>query len=379
VLTTTQAVTPVYNAGVYNAGVVQRMLQEGPVLLFGAGQLGRRLLALLRSKGLEATAFLDNSRAGEQVDGIPVIGPAEAALRYGSRGVFVTASYRPATSSGMSAMRHQLLDLGCAQVIPFPWVLWALQGGSHFLWDQPGNMDRSYNEVEAAARLFHDAKSRSLFRRQMAFRETADADLLPPLSGDHPQYFPPWITPSDLECFVDCGAYTGDSLAPLLSWNPDFARAVAFEADPATFARLREFTRSSGLEVRVDCRQLAVSASAGLLRFSANGQSNAALAADGDVEVRAVPLDSELEGLTPTFIKMDIEGAEMDALLGARETIRRCQPVLAICVYHRQDDLWRIPLFLRELMPDAALFLRAYCLDAMETVCYAVPRNRLAS
>lgn len=362
----------------YNAETVRRVLRESPILLFGAGKLGRQILALLRTNGLETTAFLDNRRAGETMEGLPVIGPAEGALRYGSRAVFVTTSWRPTTTGGMSEMRRQLLDLGCATVMPFPWILWALNGPSHYLWDQPSNLDREYTAIEEAAQLFHDGESRSLFRRQVAFRETADADLLPPLA-QHPQYFPEFLEPSERECFIDCGAFTGDSLAALIDWNPGFERAIAFEADPATFSKLREFTRSAGIEARVDCRQLAVSAASGVLRFSANGESGAALREDGDIEVGTVALDAELRGLEPTFLKMDIEGAETDALLGARETIRKAQPVLAICVYHRQNDLWRIPLLMRELMPGAAIFLRSYFLDGLDTVCYAVPRNRLRS
>ena len=88
-------------------------------------------------------------------------------------------------------------------------------------------------------------------------------------------------------------------------------------------------------------------------------------------EVRA------LEELGPTFIKLDIEGFEIDALHGGRKTIERNAPVLAICVYHRQDHLWRIPLLLSELRNDYAFFLRPHNEEGWDLVCYAVPRARL--
>ena len=237
--------------GNYHADAVRRALRQSPVLLFGAGTAGRQIQNLLRANGIEVTAFLDNHRVGETVDGIAILGPAEGALRFGSRGVFVTTSWRPATSGGMSAMRHQLLDLGCENVMPFPWILWAFGGPAHYLWDNPAKMESERNGIAAAAELFEDNLSRDLFRCHVAFRETANADLLPPLAT-HPQYFPEFLAPVENECFIDCGAYTGDTLQPLLEWNPEFTRAVSFEADPATFSKLQQYTRDAGLADRVE-------------------------------------------------------------------------------------------------------------------------------
>jgi hypothetical protein len=80
-----------------------------------------------------------------------------------------------------------------------------------------------------------------------------------------------------------------------------------------------------------------------------------------------------------SFIKMDIEGAELDAIRGARKTIRRDHPVLAACTYHQQDHLWRVPLLLQDVLPEAAIFLRAHRADGFDVVAYAVPPSRLAA
>jgi hypothetical protein len=78
-----------------------------------------------------------------------------------------------------------------------------------------------------------------------------------------------------------------------------------------------------------------------------------------------------------TFIKMDIEGAEYDALLGAAKVIQRDRPILAICVYHTQSDIWRIPLLIHEMLPEHLLYLRAYEGDGFQTVMYAIPPERV--
>ena len=88
-------------------------------------------------------------------------------------------------------------------------------------------------------------------------------------------------------------------------------------------------------------------------------------------------LDQVAAGERPTFIKLDVEGDELAALRGGRRTLEESQPVVAVCVYHRPEDLWSIPLFLHEALPAHSLFLRAHAWDGFELVAYAIPQARL--
>jgi hypothetical protein len=88
-------------------------------------------------------------------------------------------------------------------------------------------------------------------------------------------------------------------------------------------------------------------------------------------------LDDLLPSTIPTFIKMDIEGAEPDALRGASKLIAEHTPVLAICLYHAQEHLWQIPLLLQSLNSTYNFYLRRYADECWEIVCYAVPKSRL--
>lgn len=132
------------------------------------------------------------------------------------------------------------------------------------------------------------------------------------------------------------------------------------------------------LRERVSLRAEAVGARRGRVRFNATGTAAAAVGM-GDAEVPVVALDEALVGEEVTFLKMDIAGAEIDALQGAGALIRERRPVLAICAYHLQDHLWRVPLTIREIAPDYRLFLRAHNREGYDLVCYAVPPHRLAS
>ena len=72
---------------------------------------------------------------------------------------------------------------------------------------------------------------------------------------------------------------------------------------------------------------------------------------------------------------MDIEGAELDALIGARRTLVRDRPILAIAAYHRASDLWTIPRLIKSIVPEYDLHLRRYAEDCWELVCYAIPSS----
>jgi hypothetical protein len=89
-----------------------------------------------------------------------------------------------------------------------------------------------------------------------------------------------------------------------------------------------------------------------------------------------VDLDSAVDAPV-TFLKMDIEGAEQSALRGAEKTIKKHRPILAVCVYHKVEDIWEIPTYIHNIMPDYKLYLRHYTHSATETVCYGVPPERV--
>lgn len=366
----------------FEARAVARALHERPVVIFGAGKLGKSVAERLRGAGVALHAFADNNPDlwGRSVDAIEVLRPEDAARLYADNSVFVIAVWHPTHSGGMCGIERQLRDLGCHQVIPFVHAFWAFPEASlpYYLWDLPSKIEPEWDAIHQAHQLFADDASRAEFVAQLEFRLTADSRVLRGVET-HPQYFPEFLKPNPAECFIDCGAYDGDSIDSFLNWSGGrFQRIIAFEADPECFGKLEQFTASRPeIGARLVKEPLAVAARSGIVRFHATGQAGAAISEQGEIQVRSVALDDIVQREEPTFIKMDIEGAEPDALRGARETIWRTQPILAICVYHLQNHLWRLPLLMRELLPEARLFLRSYCMDGLDTVCYAVPEHRL--
>lgn len=109
-----------------------------------------------------------------------------------------------------------------------------------------------------------------------------------------------------------------------------------------------------------------------MLPFLTGQMENCAISEDGDTAIQVTSIDRSLKGKEVTFIKMDIEGSEMEALIGSGDTIKRYKPKLAICVYHRPGDIVDIPQKILELCPGYRLYLRHYSYVDTETVLYAV-------
>ncbi len=181
------------------------------------------------------------------------------------------------------------------------------------------------------------------------------------------------------EVFVDCGAFDGDTLRDFLSARgTEFERYFAIEPDPVNFEKIAGVldSRDPGVRDKITPLCLALSSGSGTLRFDASGTAQSSLSASGGVAVRAARIDELFEHSRPTYIKMDIEGAEEEALRGAEKTIRNSTPVLAISVYHRFDDLWKLPMLIRSFSESYRFHLRPHADAFWDLVCYAVPNHR---
>ena len=108
------------------------------------------------------------------------------------------------------------------------------------------------------------------------------------------------------------------------------------------------------------------------LYFTAESGGSSRVADNGTDKIYVDSLDNILQGKAVSFIKMDIEGAELKALYGCKNTLMKYKPKLAICVYHKIDDIVEIPLYLHDVVPEYIFYMRHYLVRANETVLYAV-------
>lgn len=121
---------------------------------------------------------------------------------------------------------------------------------------------------------------------------------------------------------------------------------------------------------KVEVRQNALWNKGEKLRFlGADAGSHAS--EKGDIIIEGIALDEVVKDEKVTFIKMDIEGSELNALKGASNTIGYNKPRLAICIYHKPEDVLEIPLYILGLVPEYKFYIRHYCSNMWETVLYA--------
>lgn len=355
---------------------------ERSLVLFGAGNLGRKALAGLRKAGIEPHAFSDNDERawGSTVEGLPVLSPAEAIAKYGATSTFVMTIWRGEGTDRMPDRIAALKKLGCERVVPFASLFWkhASEFLPHYALNLPHRLCEQADLVRAGLDLFEDEASRFEYLAQIKWRMLLDFDTLPnPVK--HEIYFPgDLFTIRKDEVFVDCGAFDGDTVRRFLLHRPDFAgRIKAFEPDPMNFDKLKGYVATLGadLQRRIDVYPYAIGSKRERVRFSGTG-TEAASVGVGDVEVEAAPLDEILADAAPTYLKMDTEGSELDGVIGAQKILKKHAPALALCVYHRQDHLWKVPLKVRELSDHYRFYLRPHVLEVWDLVMYAVPRGR---
>ena len=349
----------------------------GPIVLFGAGGLGRKTLAELGGTGLEPVCFADNNSAlqGTIVDGLPVLSAKDVVATYGDTAVFVVTVFL-----GYQSIVEQLEKLGAGTVIPFFILFWKHPERflPHYTYDLPHKVIDAATEVREAGQLLSDAESRGEYVAQVRWRLDPLGAAVPPY--DHDIYFPSELVAlRDDEVFVDCGGYDGDTLLSFVKRvDGRFKDAYVFEPDPRNLIKLEKTLASlpSTVRARVHVEGLALGSRSGSVGLRLSDAASSVVGS-GDVVVRSEPLDLVLGGQAPTYLKMDIEGAEIDALNGARALISAHRPVLAISAYHLQDHLWTIPLLVDSLVERYRYYYRRYThWPNDDLVLYAIPEER---
>jgi len=348
-------------------------------VLFGAGRLGQITLAGLRNAGIYPLAFADNDPKlwNTSVHGLQVFSLQEAVARFSQDSMFIITVY---TSQ---PVWEQLTTIGL-KVFSFAELAWSYpqtltpHGGVEL----PFKIFEQADDVRKALSLWTDETSRREYLGQIQWQTSLNRNILPPHLPQNDIYFADeLITIERNEIFVDCGAFDGDTIQEFLKRRKaSFERIIAIEPDPVNCKALETRVSALPTETKNKIRIIhsAVGSKRDLVTFNATGTAGSSLG-DGNYQVRCVPLDELLNEIRPTIIKMDIEGAEPDALLGARHIIEKDAPVLAICLYHAQEHLWQVPLLIQTLNSTYDFFLRRYADECWEIVCYAIPKNRLVA
>ncbi len=224
-----------------------------------------------------------------------------------------------------------------------------------------------------------DEQSVKTFSNLIEYRKTNNSQLINEIfEMGHQQYFPRDMFQIEKNAvFVDAGAYDGMTSVAFSKWCDTYGKIYCLEPDSLMYKVMHEVLKIKGIKNVVEIEKGAW-LSNGKFKFSMNNMTGSSFLDDkGSYEIETTTIDSILSGTKASYIKMDIEGAELEALKGCRETIIKYKPVLAISVYHKPDDLWILPYYIKKNYPWYKLYMRHYTDLTTETILYAVAENEM--
>jgi len=224
---------------------------------------------------------------------------------------------------------------------------------------------------EETFHLLKDAKSREIFQKIINFKISYDYNFMQGFTNDHTgQYFDKeFIPPIKNIAFFDGGGYVGDTASEVIKNFPDFKKIWLVEPIEEN---IRIAKRELGHLHNIDFLPYGIANKKETLCFNEE-KSFSSLYTKGTQSVAVETIDNLVHEKVD-YIKLDIEGAEQDAIEGAKNTIQTYKPILAICIYHKAEDWYKIPQKVLAIESDYDVYLRHYMEGIFETVMYFIPR-----
>jgi FkbM family methyltransferase len=234
------------------------------------------------------------------------------------------------------------------------------------------NTNSILNNIDAYSEIFNtllDDQSKSEFTALTNFRLNRDICFLKSFKFNlKGQYFEEFIKLSDNVSFIDGGGFDGSSSLEFIKLHPNYKKIYYFEPSSKSMEQSK-FNLS--MECKVEYYQKGLWSSETILHFDNSRGSASSFSNTGTESIQTITIDNIVEDAVD-FIKLDIEGAETEALIGAKNVISKFKPKLAICVYHKQNHFLEIPQLVLNLNPNYQVILRHYTQGVFETVMYFI-------
>ena len=326
-----------------------------PIVMYGMGNGADKILAVFSERGIEVSDFFasDGFVRHQQFHGKTVMSYAEICEKYDDFTVVVSFG------SQLPDVLANIYRIDSERELYVPDVPVVADSDVFDL----AFFERHRAELDAACELLADDLSRQTFCDVIWYRLTGKIEYL----RRH------IVTPCDVmnglldaksyRITADLGAYNGDSIRELASYAPHLERVTALEPDERTYKKLTSFAESAPYKITA-CNAAAWDCEC-TLEFTAGGNRNSTLIGNVGIKtgakirkVTAARLDSLMHGACD-YIKYDVEGAEYEAIVGSREVIAREHPELLVSLYHRSEDMYRLPKLVHE-MGYSKLYLRRY-------------------
>lgn len=345
-------------------------------IIFGAGNTGRKVHAVLNNIGKETYCFLVSSKTTQvELLSEPTVISLDDTARIENKNIpVIIAVFNREKNSHISSIITLLNQKGFTQIITYFefHAIFAEELGDNFWLTKASFYKDNQNKFKECLLLFNEKKSSLLYKQIIDFLKTFDPILLSEPDLDH-QYFPEDLTVWNGEdAFIDLGTYDGQNIIDASQKFGVLSKVIAFEPDPGNLEKVRNRIDWYALAAEAIIFPCGVWEKTQILHFASGNGESCAISDQGNLMIPVVSLDDVLIKVVPGFIKMDIEGAEVAALKGARNYISTYKPSLAISIYHSPDHLFEIPLLINSWHLGYKYYIRFHGNNLFDTVLYCI-------
>lgn len=341
---------------------------DKPVVLYGKGNGAIKIINALKEHNIKVDAIFSSTdfyRGSSYFEGIPIFNYAQLIEKYGDFTILL--AFGVFTDDMVAHMEdYAKKHTFFAPDIP----LFSSGILSHkYLYENKENIKKAYN-------LLADEQSKVVFKDIINFKLTGDIFLLKKCTTSREEVFQnifEFDKVSGSEVYCDLGAYNGDTIEEFLNIvEGKYKKIYALEPDPKNFSKLQKNISAYEHKEKIQIHQKASWSTDTQLSFSAVSSRSSSLDDNGNILTDAISVDSLLRDDYCSYIKMDVEGAEYETLIGASNTIKKFSPKLAVSAYHKLGDMFKLPLLINQINPDYKIYMRHHqYIPAWETNIYA--------
>lgn len=322
------------------------------VVMYGMGNGADKILAVCERYGIEIADFFasDGFVRGHSFHGKTVLSYSAVKEKYGAENIIILLSFGSSLPDVLALFDR--VDSECEMYAPDVPVCGDLLFNMEFF-----NAHR--REIEEVYSLLADEESRRIYENVIKYKLSGKISYLRAAESDREEVFGSLL--GKIESAADLGAYNGDTVRELIKYRPDIKRIYAVEPDRRNFRKLSDYIAAIEGCPTVTAVHGAAWSEPTTLTFADSGNRNSGAFAKGkQIEVAAVTLDGILGGEGVDYVKYDVEGAEKEALTGSANTIKKYSPTLLVSAYHRSEDIFALPLQIKEMNPRYRLYMRRY-------------------
>lgn len=345
---------------------------EKPLVFFGAGAGGSIFFYDMKSKGIDVTCFCDNNdeKTKTKFCGLMVYSYDDLKKYFNEYDIVLSDGYMVEKLEQLKRSREKNNIFYIEKTISYNCGL------------TPNYFMENINGFNKTCKLLSDEKSVKDMKDFLLFSMTGDVNHFHSTDRIYTYFDKSVFALGDEEVFIDIGSYRGETIMAFLNNCKNmYNNIIGIEADHSNFSYLKSFVKDNNIP-KIELYNYAAWDHKCILRFDSWESAISKIIDDNSttihnhinvstVNVNAIHLDSIIYDKEPTYIKMDIEGAEMKALMGCANSIKNYMPKLAVSVYHKKEDLLQIPTFLKKLVPEYKFYLRNYGKLGGDTVLYA--------